>query len=164
VANVAADQLGRQYFRLFSAKTPLVSQLPGPPCSGHLSAYDVAPPLARGLRLANDLFQALLLAAAAFGIAGWRRRPDRWLLLITAFGAYQLALFALIHVKARFLLPMLPFLCGFAASFACARRERAAAEATIALTPVRLAVGAVLALLLLFLAFAGPLLDGLCTG
>lgn len=164
VARVAADQLERQYFRLFSAKTPLVSQLPGHACAGHLSAYDVAPPLARGLALANDAFHALVLAAAAFGIAGWRRRPDRWLVLIAAFGAYQLALFGLIHVKARFLLPLLPFLCGFAASFLCARRARGDAQATIALTPPRLAAGAALAALLLFLAFAGPWLDGLCAG
>lgn len=164
LARVAVDQLGRQYFRLFSAKTPLVSQLPGTACSGHLSAYDVAPPLARGLEVANDLFQVLVLAAAAFGIAGWCRQPDRWLLLIAALGAYQLALFALVHVKARFLLPMMPFLCGFAASFLCAWRERTDAGSTIALTPVRLAAGAVLAALLLLLAFAGPFLDGLCAG
>ncbi len=41
IARVAADQLERQYFRLFSAKTPLVSQLPGPACAGHLSVYHV---------------------------------------------------------------------------------------------------------------------------
>jgi len=39
---VLGDQLGRQYFRLFSAKTPLVSQLPGPACAGHLSVYSTS--------------------------------------------------------------------------------------------------------------------------
>ena len=164
IVPLAGDQLSRQYFRLFSAKTPLVSQMPGPACSGHLSAYDVAPPLARALEFANDAFHALILAAAAFGIAGWRRRPDRWMVLLAVFGAYQLALFGLIHVKARFLLPMLPFLCGFAASFLCAWRERGDARLAIALTPPRLAAGALLAALLLFLAFAGPWLDHPCTG
>ncbi len=43
IATVLADQLGRQYFRLFSAKTPLVSQLPGPACAGHLSVYATPP-------------------------------------------------------------------------------------------------------------------------
>ena len=164
VARVAVDQLGRQYFRLFSAKTPLVSQLPGRACAGHLSTYDVAPPLARALTFASDAFHALVLAAAAFGIAGWRRRPDRGLLLIAAFGAYQFALFGLLHAKARFLLPLLPFLCGFAASFLCARRDRVDGSSAIASTPARLAAGAALAALLLFLAFAGPWLDGLCAG
>jgi len=164
VLPLAADQLGRQYFRLFSAKTPLVSQLPGPACAGRLSAYDVAPPFAKALAAANDAFHALLLGAAAFGIAGWRRRPDRWLVLLAAFAAYQLALFGLIHVKARFLLPLLPFLGGFAASFLCARRERGDPRAAIVLTGPRLAAGAALAALLLFLAFCGPWLDRLCGG
>lgn len=158
------DQLGRQYFRLFSAKTSLVSQLPGPACAGHLSVYHSPAWLTQGLTVTNDVFHMLVLAAAAFGVVGWRRRPDRLLALIAVFAAYQFALFALIHVKARFLLPLLPFLCGFAASFLCALRERSGAHAVIALTPLRLAIGAALAALLLFLAFAGPALDGLCTG
>ncbi|WP_395679639.1 hypothetical protein [Dokdonella sp.] len=163
-APLLASQFGRQYFRLFSAKTPLVSQLPGLACAGHLSAYHTPPWLTRGLSVANDALHALILAAAAFGIAAWRRRPDRMFVLVALFAAYQLALFALIHVKARFLLPLLPFLCGFAASFLCASRERGDADAAIARTLPRLAIGAVLAVLLLFLAFAGPWLDGLCAG
>jgi hypothetical protein len=163
VVDVAAAQLGRQYFRLFSAKTPLVSQLPGPACAGHLSTYAAPPSLASALRWGNDAFHALILAAAAFGIAAWRRRPDRLLLVLALFAGYQLALFALIHVKARFLLPLLPFLCGFAGSFLVALRRRRVDDA-IALTPLRLAIGAVLAALLLFLAFAGPVLDRLCAG
>lgn len=164
LVSVLADQFGRQYFRLFSAKTPLVSQLPGPACAGHLSVYRTPPWLTTTLDVANDLFHALTLAAAAFGLACWRRRPDRLAVVAALFLAYQLALFALIHVKARFLLPMLPLLCGFAGSFLAALRARAPsrdAEA-IALTPLRLALGAALAALLLFLAFAGPALDRLC--
>ncbi|MFI4970140.1 MAG: hypothetical protein ACHP7D_08025, partial [Lysobacterales bacterium] len=76
----------------------------------------------------------------------------------------------LIHVKARFLLPMIPFLCGFGASFLVALRRRCdaipdrASASAIVLAPLRLAVGAALAVLLLFLAFAGPALDHLCAG
>jgi 4-amino-4-deoxy-L-arabinose transferase-like glycosyltransferase len=164
VAALAADQLGRQYFRLFSAKTPLLSQLPGPACAGHLSVYRTPPWLTRTLALASDAFHALILAAAAFGLAGWRRRPDRLALVAALFVAYQLALFALIHVKARFLLPLLPFLCGFAGSFLAALRARACAQRfeAVALTPPRLVLGAALACLLLFFAFAGPALDRLC--
>ncbi|HEU4665379.1 MAG TPA: hypothetical protein VFS55_15220 [Dokdonella sp.] len=163
IAGVVAAQLGRQYFRLFSAKTPLVSQLPGRACAGHLSVYATSPASTRALAWANDAFHALILAAAAFGMATWRRRPDRLMLVLALFAAYQLALFALIHVKARFLLPLLPLLCGFAGSFLVALRP-CRDEATVALTAPRLAAGAALAALLLFLAFAGPALDHLCAG
>ena len=166
VPALRADQLGRQYFRLFSAKTPLVSQLPGPACAGHLSSYHSPPWLTRGLIATNDLFHALILAAAAFGIAGWCRRPDRLLALVGLFAAYQFALFALIHVKARFLLPLLPFLCGFAASAIIALRQRVMPDqrdaVAVSFTPLRAALGFVLAAVLLFLAFAGPALDHLC--
>ncbi len=174
IVPLLAAQLGRQYFRLFSAKTPLLSQLPGPACAGHLSTYRSPPWLTRALTLANDAAHALLLAAAAFGVAGWRWRRDggpaaeaearrrllQWLVALLV--AYQLALFVLVHVKARFLLPLTPFLCGFAGSWLAALHARGSGEAAIAFTPLRLAIGASLATLLLFLAFAGPALDGLC--
>jgi hypothetical protein len=162
-ATLLADQLGRQYFRLFSAKTPLLSQLPGPACAGHLSAYRTPPWLTRTLTLASDLAHALVLAAAAFALARWRARGDAraralwWVLAL--FAAYQLALFALIHVKARFLFPLLPFACGLAADVLCARRAQPVLAPA---TPARLAAGVALAALLLGLAFAGPLLDASC--
>ena len=203
---VLADQLSRQYFRLFSAKTPLLSQLPGPACAGHLSTYTTAPWLTRTLTWLNNLAHALMLVAAAFGIVCWRwRSPLRAFdgrnaamteLLIALFFAYQLALFALIHVKARFALPMIPFLCGFGGSFLVALRKRWVEmrepvmrsrdmgeptlvpsgvpserfDAAVAKEPaaalemnfLRLGGGALLAALLLFLAFAGPALDHLC--
>jgi 4-amino-4-deoxy-L-arabinose transferase-like glycosyltransferase len=178
VAATLLDQAGRQYFRLFSAKTLLVSQLPGAACAGRLSVYRTAPWLTAALTALNDLFHALTLAACAFGVAGWRLRsnpaasdetgaaPRLLFAVVALFIAYQLGLMLLIHVKARFLLPMLPFLCGFAGSFLASLRacRMGRAEAAIALTPPRLAVGALLAALLLFLAFAGPALDGLCAG
>lgn len=178
IVPLLADQLGRQYFRLFSAKTPLLSQLPGPACAGHLAVYRSPPWLTRGLTVSNDAAHALMLAAAAFGIAAWRRRRGgapaadaEWRrrllqLLVALLLAYQLALFVLVHVKARFLLPLAPFLCGFAGSCLAALRERVGGttprDETVAWTPLRFAAGAALAALLLFLAFAGPALDGLC--
>ncbi|MEO7323929.1 MAG: hypothetical protein ABIW82_03790 [Dokdonella sp.] len=170
--HVISDQLGRQYFRLFSAKTSLVSQLPGAACAGHLSVYRSPEWLTRVLTALNDLMHALLLAGCAFGIATRRWRSPtanaqrrRLLAVIVLLFGYQLALFLLIHVKARFLLPMVPFLCGFAGSFLVAlhaRFHRGRDEPTIVLTPPRLAFGVALAALLLFLAFAGPALDHLC--
>ena len=166
VARVAADQLERQYFRLFSAKTPLVSQLPGPACAGHLSSYRASPAITRTLTIANDLFHALMLAGCAFGIACWRRRPGLALWLIATYAAYQLGLMALLHVKARFLFAMIPFLCAFAGTFYARLSPAHAGDARgpVAFTPLRLAAGALLAALLLVLAFAGPALDGLCAG
>jgi hypothetical protein len=160
--DVIGDQLGRQYFRLFSAKTPLVSQLPGPVCAGHLSVYAAPDWLTRTLTLWNDAFHALILAAAACGLACWRRRPDARFVLVGLYVAYQLALMLLVHVKARFLFPMMPFFCGFAGSFLAASFARNEKSDVIALTPRRVAIGAALAALLLFLAFAGPSLDHLC--
>ncbi|HEV7489325.1 MAG TPA: hypothetical protein VGO25_00875 [Rhodanobacteraceae bacterium] len=174
VARIIVDQLGRQYFRLFSAKTPLVSQLPGPACAGHLSIYKTPEWLTRFLTLSNDAFHILILAAAALGVACWRRYADRRLWLIAAYVAYQLAVLLLVHVKARFLLPIMPFLCGFAGTFLVSlglrARQRFAPAATgfvdepLSFTPLRMAIAAALATLLLFLAFAGPALDGLCRG
>jgi hypothetical protein len=178
VVPLLADQLGRQYFRLFSAKTPLSSQLPGAACAGYLSAYTTPPWLTRVLASANDSAHALMLAAAAFGLAGWRWRRGRGIadvaeerrrrlqLLVALLVAYQLALFLLVHVKARFLLPLTPVLCGLAGSWLAALRARLGGtrEDAIAFMPLRLAVGTVLAALLLVLAFAGPALDGACAG
>ena len=164
IATVVADQLGRQYFRLFSAKTPLLSQLPGPACAGHLSAYATPPWLTSALTGASDVFHAATLVGFAFGIACWRRRPDRALWLIGAYLAYQLALFGILHVKARFLFPMMPFLCAFAGSFFAAWpvRDSGFARDPLAFTRPRLIVGSLLAVLLIVLAFAGPVLDPSC--
>jgi len=164
VVRVFEDQLGRQYFRLFNAKTPLVSQLRGPACAGYLSAYSSPPWLTRTLTGASDIFHVLMLVGFAFGIACWRRRPDTALWVIGAYLAYQLALFGVLHVKARFLFPMIPFLCAFAGSFYSAMHARLAGIAPdrLAFTPPRLLAGSVLAVLLLVLAFAGPALDQAC--
>jgi len=164
-----AGQLERQYFRLFSAKTLLVSQLPGPACAGHLSVYRASPLLTHVSTALNHVLHAAMLALAAFGLAIARRpravaqAPQvvamRWVLAL--FVAYQLALFLLIHVKARFLLPMTPILCGLAGT-ALARiggRDGGMEDAS----SLRIAFGALLAALLLFLAFGGPLLDRSCT-
>lgn len=162
IGQVLIAQLGRQYFRLFNAKTLLVSQLPGPACAGQLSTYHSPAWLNHVLRFANDASHGLILAAAAFGLACWRRRVTLLHLLVIALLGYQLALFAFIHVKARFLLPMLPFLCGLAGDFLARTLTPRSEGNALALGMPRLALGAVLATLLLLLAFAPAALDGLC--
>lgn len=160
-------QAGRQYFRLFSAKTLLVSQLPGDPCAGRLSFYRTPPWLTALLTALNHAFHALMLAGAGLALFLVPWRAQRGWLLIGLYVAYQLALFLLLHVKARFLLPIVPILCGLAGSFLAAswqawRGPPAGAAGTLAMAPWRLVLGAGTAALLLALAFAGPILDGQC--
>lgn len=162
LASVALAQLERQYFRLFSAKTLLVSQLPGPACAGHLSVYHSPPWLTRTLVLVNDASHALILVGAAFGLACWRRRIHMLHIVVALLLGYQLALFGLIHVKARFLLPMLPFLCALCGEVLARMLAPRRDEGALALSLPRLGLGTLLAALLLVLAFAGPVLDGLC--
>ncbi|MGA9422123.1 MAG: hypothetical protein WBW61_07145, partial [Rhodanobacteraceae bacterium] len=164
IGSVLRVQLGGQYFRLFSAKTTLVSQLPGPVCAGHIEAY-AASWLARPLTMLAWLSHALTLVLAAFGLACWRRWRQPLAAISLLFLAYQMALFLGLHVMERYIVQMLPFLCLFAGSFTAAILSRRRAEGdvrVIALTPLRLACGAALAALLLFFAFAGPLLDRAC--
>ncbi|HET6545936.1 MAG TPA: glycosyltransferase family 39 protein [Rhodanobacteraceae bacterium] len=164
VGSILMAQLGHQFFRLFSAKTTLVSQMPGPACAGHIGAYADGPLTGPLIALAW-LSHALTLVLSAFGLTCWRRWRQPLALFALAILAYQLALFLGLHVMERYIVQMLPFLCAFAGSFAAAiafgprSREDGAA---IALTPARLTLGAMLAGLLLFLAFAGPLLDRAC--
>lgn len=149
-----AGQLGRQYFRLFDARHFVVSQLHGEHCAGHTGRYRgesvIVNHVAAGLMQA---WHVALLALAAFGLAAWRdwRRP--WLWLAAAFVGYQLALFLGLHVKTRFLLPMLPLLCLFAGHWLAGCRERRSRPGLI---------GWALAALLAFLALGGPWLDRAC--
>lgn len=154
------ERLGHQYFRLFNAKTLFESQLPGPACAGYLGAY--APnALAGPLRLLGTLAHAATLALAALGIALWARWRRPLALFVAVFFGYQLALYLGLHVMQRYLFPFMPFLCGFAGSALVALRARDEAPA-LAFARWRWLAGALLAALLLGLAFLGPLLDGGC--
>ena len=172
---VLGERLGVQYFRLFSAKRTVLSQLPGAACAGYLGAYTVPAHWVTGIQLVTRAQYLLLLVLAAFGIVLWKRRSRLfWLLML--FFAYQLALFLGLHVKARFLLPMLPFLSGFAASAlgsilpvrahvaAPVTDDAAACPSPLSSARGRLAWAAALSVLLLLLACAGPWLDTSCAG
>ena len=153
-------QLAKQYFRLFESKTLLVGQLPGPACAGYLGAYaDVPGWLALIVRWSSHLFHALILAGFAFGLCMQRnwRRLGSWLLL--GFLGYQLAIYFGLLAISRYLLPMMPVMCGFAGD-AYARPAGAGDGASF--TRLRLIAGSLLAALLLFLAFAAPWIDAYC--
>jgi 4-amino-4-deoxy-L-arabinose transferase-like glycosyltransferase len=160
VADVLADQAGTQYFRLFNAKTLLVSQLPGPACAGRLGAYPpgAATPWVAAAAMA---WHALTLVLAAFGIALWRRWRSAVALLTASFVLYQLVLYFGLHVMQRYLFQMLPFLCAFAGALVTLRAP-AGTTSVLSVTPLRVAIGSAGAAMLLALAFLGPLLDGTC--
>ena len=157
--NVVAEQLGRQYFRLFNAKSLLVSQLQGPACAGYLGAYADSR-LAAPLDWITRALHGLLLGLAAIGIATWRRWRHPLLIAILLFFGYQLALYLGLHVMQRYLFPFLPFLCGFAGStLATWTTRRGHDESTLTFTRWRLLLAALLAALLLGFAFLGPVFD-----
>ncbi len=164
IGDVLADQFGAQYFRLFNAKTLLVSQLPGTACAGRLGAYAVATPmLSPAIALASYAAHAGTLVLAAFGLALWRRWRQPLALFAAAFLLYQIALYAGLHIMQRYLFQMMPLLCGFAGSALALVIHRSDAQRNVlCVTKTRLAAGAALAAILLALAFLGPVLDGNC--
>lgn len=109
---ILAGQLPRQYFRLFDRESYFTAMLPE---LGALAAQGQGfrdPPRALAGFLAGyaTALYALVLAVAPLGLGllAWRRPRGLWLAL--ALLTYQIALFALFHVKARYRLPMLPLL------------------------------------------------------
>lgn len=157
------QQLERQYFRLFNSKTLLLSQLPGPACAGHTGSYRPASALLpQLLAAAADVLHLLILAGFALGLVFWRRWREPLVWWSGLFFAYQLGLYLLLHVKARFLLPFMPFLCAYAGS-AYASLARPDSGAAVWLHGRwRWTLAALLAALLLLLALAGPWLDHSC--
>lgn len=162
IATIGA-QLGKQYFRLFNAKTTLLSQLPGPACAGHTGSYRAVPALlAQAVAAASDTLHLASLVGFALALAYWRRWREPLVLWSALFFGYQLALYLLLHVKARFLLPMMPLICAFAAS-AIASLSRPDPAAAVRVQGVaRGVIAAGLAALLLMFALLGPMLDRSC--
>ena len=159
--NVLVDQLDSQYFRLFNAKTLLVSQLPGPSCEGYLGAYG-SNSVNAPLTFLSDAMHSLTLILCAFGLALWRRWTRPFAAFCGLYLAYQLALFLGLHVMERYFFQMQPLLCGFAGSFIAVLRHRDASRDALSFARWRWILGAALAILLLSLAWLGPAFDGAC--
>lgn len=161
VAATLAAQLSRQYFRLFGMESYLVMQFPGQRDYGYTSTYAAVPgPLRHLLSASSALLHLALLAGAVIGARLLRpgRHTLAWLWLV--FIAYQLALFLLLHVKSRFLVPMLPVFCAWSACAVHALRHRqdgrwAWPSSALGWLPVAALIG-----LLWLFALAGPALDG----
>jgi hypothetical protein len=161
VAGTVAEQLGKQYFRLFDSRNFLVAQLPGPACRGYIGHYRLAESfLVRFIDGIARAWHVALLVLFAFGLAAWNRWRQPWFWLLAAFVGYQLALFLGLHVKSRFLLPMLPVICAFAGQLLAHWSQPARLRPSLSGT--RGVIGLALALLLVLLAVAGPALDDAC--
>jgi dolichyl-phosphate-mannose-protein mannosyltransferase len=182
VLPVLRAQLARQYFRLFDRDSFLTDQLPGGPIANHgdIGGGDgygyVAPPpwLAAALRGWGWTIYGVVLVAAALAVATLRAAPAvvadtaatpaqrrAWLLVAALFVVYNLALLLALHVKTRYRVQMMPVLdlwAGATLVWVWSRLRRPAGGEIVQRPspPARAwAAGAMLATLLLFLAFGG---------
>lgn len=149
-------QLSTQYFRLFDRDSYLLDLLPGGALTPEGYGYLATPrPLATALRVVSWILHGLLLALAAWGLAHERPGRDVWRWVFLAFLGYNLLLFLGLHVKTRYLAQLLPFLMLWAARGGLVLAGRGET------TPRRRAVGVVLVVLVLGLAFGGRAIDAL---
>lgn len=167
VLGILRNQLSRQYFRLFDKDSFLTFQLRAKALHPAMAGYQDPPrALAGFLTGASYLLYATVLAGAVLGIAVCPPRRRRWLWVVLAFLAYNLALFLFVHVKSRYRIQFLPFLFvyfGCAIAWLAANLGWSAGEPEVwvkeNLSRAQSAGTAAAAALLLFLAFGGPLLD-----
>lgn len=167
VLGILRKQLSRQYFRLFDKDSFLTVQLRGKVLHPAAAGYQDPPgALAGFLAGASFLLYATVLAGAVLGIAVCPLTRRRWLWVVLAFLAYNLALYLFVHVKSRYRIQFLPFLfvySGCAIAWLAAKLGWSADESEVwvkkNLSRAQSAVTAAAAALLLFLAFGGPLLD-----
>lgn len=150
------DQLGKQYYRLLDHRTFFTKQLPG----GVNPRYPFEDPtLARALRWANDAIWGATLLGFGLGAVLLLRPPFGWLQGLLGLIGYNLALFSILHVKTRYVLAFLPFLClisalGWGALRDALAPQRPALVPGRPLTAATRAAGLLLSALLLHLAFS----------
>jgi hypothetical protein len=150
VIAIARAQLRRQYFRLFHHDSFFTDQLPGGAIAAQGFGYRDPPrALASVLRAYANVIWIATLVGVGLGLAALPRERTGWLAVLLAFVAYNLAVFLLLHVKTRYRLPFLPVLDLLSGAGVAAL----AGQGRFGRWPWPVA-GAVIAALLLFLAFA----------
>ena len=160
LSETLSHQFPEQYFRLLNYEGDFTRRLVDDPWH----SYRVkSPALERILHGLAHTGYAALLVASAFGICSLRFRRLGWEHFFALFLVYNLGLFLFVHARPRFLMAFFPILVFFAGAAAHAWKNRHANEpqARFAMTPVRLALGAALALLLGIAAFQPPFPPGI---
>jgi hypothetical protein len=156
---LAREQLARQYFRLFDASSYLTDQLPGGFIAARGGGYVDAPQWTGWwIRATSFAIYAAVLVGFAAGIILCPPAGRRWMWVAMAFVGYNLVIFSVLHVKSRYRVQVLPFLFFYSA---CAINEWQN-RGQYGRSPElfwRLGLAAATASGLLFLAFAGPMLD-----
>ncbi|MEE8523695.1 MAG: glycosyltransferase family 39 protein, partial [Thermoanaerobaculia bacterium] len=154
---VLRDQVTRQYFRLFDKDSFLTDQLPGGAFTELGTGYRDGPrSLVLAIRWASYGMYAMILVAAAAGMALTPPKAKPWAWMTLTFLLYNLAIFLLLHVKTRYRVQFLPFLV----VYACCALDWLRTKAGVETPGIRASVaGALGAALLLFLAFGGSILD-----
>jgi hypothetical protein len=151
--SLAAGQLPRQYFRLFDRESYFSAALPGGSFAAKGYGYDDPPRwLASALRGLGLAIYAVVLGAAPTGLARLLRERRPGALWALGWLVYLLALFAVLHVKARYRLALLPALALGAANAGVPRHPADGTLRAPLPLPCRLA-GAGLGGALLVLAF-----------
>ncbi|HSL16647.1 MAG TPA: glycosyltransferase family 39 protein [Methylomirabilota bacterium] len=110
LGEVLADQLSRQYFRLFDVGCYLTDQLPGGPAHelSEVGYRDLGRGPAQVVRGVTAAAVLLLFVAAPLGLVLGGCRRHRWLRVLLLFLAYNLLLFLWFHVKTRYRIQLLP--------------------------------------------------------
>lgn len=126
---ILGDQLGRQYFRLFSRHSPLTDQLPDGPLHREGRGYAASSgTVTKALAGAALVFYLALLVAFALALATTPPALAPWWWTLSAFLAYNLGIFLLLHVKTRYRIQLEPYLLLWAACGASAWWSRSKTE------------------------------------
>lgn len=155
VFETLGHQFPDQYFRLLNYEGDFTTRLLDDPWHSYRLE---SPGLSRGLHAFAHAGYAALLAASALGVCCLRGRRLGWEHVFALFLAYNFALFFFVHARPRFVMAFFPMLVFFAGAAAHALQAWHAKQppGRFTVTPLRLALGALLALSLEVAAFQAP--------
>ena len=150
-----SDQISKQYFRLFNRKTFFTTQFPNEAKERY--TFESAA-IASSIALFDSFVWFLILLGSGIGVAKAVRRPISWLHIFILIILYNLALFVFLHVKTRYVLQFLPFLCifagvGFYTMGQFLRNPRAYWNENGFIGTISLTIGSLLSAGLIFIAF-----------
>lgn len=159
-ARILADQLRRQYFRLFGLSSFLTEQLPGGGIHARGRGYRDPPPrLAAAVGWSHRLIYTAIVLLVPWGLVRGLRRREPWAVAAAVLLAYALAIFLVLHVKSRYRIQLLPAVLP-AAALGGARLldalragRRPGAHGEVPLDALEIALGAAASALLAFLVF-----------